>query len=32
MTQAEQWMKDNYFDPETGDWLKFDDYNAMRIL
>ena len=27
---AEQWMRKNYFDEETGRWIPFDDYQTME--
>ena len=28
--KAEQWMRKNYFDEETGRWIPFDDYQTME--
>ena len=30
MKTAEEWMKENYFNPEDGTWSKFDDYGTLE--
>jgi len=30
MKTAEEWLKDEYFDEETGDWLPYDVYEAIE--